>query len=130
MSTKLQFANTIKNIKPLHDNIIVANMNFGSRQLSSGLIMLSDDAKTDGIRPRWAMVFAVGPDQKDVSPGQWVLVDHGRWTRGCVISMEGSEFVVRKIDTNAILLVSDEPPGSDDMISDAVHAEKKTRNYE
>lgn len=130
MSDKLQFANTIKNLKPLHDNIIVANMNFGGRKLSSGLIMLSDDAKTDGIRPRWAMVFAVGPDQKDVSPGQWVLVEHGRWTRGCVVNMEGSEFIIRKIDTNAILLVSDHAPEFDDMISTAVHAEKKTLNYE
>ena len=125
MSSKLQFANAIKNLKPLHDSVIVANMNFGSRQLSSGLIMLSDDAKTDGIRPRWAMVFAVGPEQSDVRPGQWVLIEHGRWTRGCVVQMEGSEFIIRKIDTNAILLVSDEQPHFDDMISSAVHAEKK-----
>jgi co-chaperonin GroES (HSP10) len=130
MSTKLQFANRISNLTPLGDNVIVANMNFGSRQLSSGIIMLGDDAKTDGIRPRWAMVFAVGPDQQDVKPGQWVLVEHGRWTRGCVIEMQGTEMVIRKIDKNAILLVSDETPNFDDMISGAVHAERKERNYE
>ena len=130
MTSKLQFAHKISNIKPLHDNIIVANMNFGARQLSSGIIMLGDDAKTDGIRPRWAMVFAVGPDQKDIKPGQWVLVEHGRWTRGVVINMQGSEFAIRKIDANAILLVSDEAPDFDDLVSTAVHAEKKTLNYE
>lgn len=130
MSNKLQFANRINNLKPLHDNIIVANMNFGGRQLSSGIIMLGDDAKTDGIRPRWAMVFAVGPEQKDVRPGQWVLVEHGRWTRGVVVDMMNSEFVIRKIDTSAILLISDEEPNYDDMMSSAVHAERKERAYE
>lgn len=128
--SKLQFAHKITNLLPLHDSIIVTDMNFGSRQLSSGIIMLGDDAKTDGIRPRWAMVFAVGPDQKEVKQGQWVLVEHGRWTRGAIINMHDTELVVRKIDTNAILLVSDEPPEADDVVSTAVHAEKKERQYE
>lgn len=128
--SKLQFAHKITNLIPLHDSIIVTEMNFGARQLSSGIIMLGDDAKTDGIRPRWAMVFAIGPDQKDVKPGQWVLVEHGRWTRGAIINMHDTELVVRKIDTKAILLISDEPPGSDDVVSTAVHAEKKERQYE
>lgn len=128
--SKLQFAHKITNLIPLHDSIIVTDMNFGSRALNSGIIMLGDDAKTDGIRPRWAMVFAVGPDQKDVKPGQWVLVDHGRWTRGSIIVMHDTELVIRKIDTKAILLVSDEPPESDDVQSTAVHAEKKERQYD
>ena len=128
--SKLQFAHRITNLIPLRDNIIVTEMNFGARQLSSGIIMLGDDAKTDGIRPRWAMVFAVGPEQKDVIPGQWVLVEHGRWTRGCHIVMNDTELVIRKIDPNAILLVSDTAPGSDEMQSSAVHAERKERTYE
>jgi co-chaperonin GroES (HSP10) len=128
--SKLQFAHKITNLIPLHDNIIVTDMNFGERTLTSGIIMLGDDAKTDGIRPRWAMVFAVGPDQKDVKPGQWVLVEHGRWTRGSIIYMQDTELVIRKIDTKAILLVSDEPPVADDMQSTSVHAEKKERVYE
>lgn len=128
--SKLQVAHKVTNLIPLHDNIIVTEMNFGNRTLSSGIIMLGDDAKTDGIRPRWAMVFAVGPDQTDVKPGQWVLVEHGRWTRGCIINMHDTELVIRKIDTKAILLVSDEAPNADDVISTSVHAAKKERQYE
>lgn len=128
--SKVQFAHKISNLIPLHDSIIVTEMNFGGRQLGSGIIMLGDDAKTDGIRPRWAMVFAVGPEQKDVIPGQWVLVEHGRWTRGCHIVMNDTELVIRKIDTNAILLVSDTAPGADEVQSTAVHAERKERTYE
>lgn len=128
--SKLQFAHKVTNLIPLHDNIIVTEMNFGSRTLSSGIIMLGDDAKTDGIRPRWAMVFAVGPEQKDVRPGQWVLVEHGRWTRGAIINMHDTELVIRKIDTKAIMVVSDEPPNFDDIQSTSVYAEKKERQYE
>lgn len=122
---KFSTTNKISKIMPIHDNIIVSEMNFGMRQLSSGIIMLGDDAKTDGIRPRWAKVFAIGPDQKDVSVGQWVLVEHGRWTRGSKVEIDGQEMIIRKIDTNAILLVSDEPPSHDDSVSTSVHAEKR-----
>jgi co-chaperonin GroES (HSP10) len=105
-------------LKPLHDNVLVTEMNFGNRTLSSGIIMLADDSKSSGIRPRWAKVFAIGPDQKDVEVGQWVLVDHGRWTRGVKIDLNGEKIVLRRIDTNAILLVSDAEPNADDLLAD------------
>lgn len=125
---KVQFAHKISNIKPLHDSILVTEMHFGERTLSSGLVLLQDDAKTNGIRPRWAMVFAVGPEQKDVVPGQWVLVEHGRWTRGSHVIMHDTELVLRKIDPSAVLLVSDERPNFDETQSTAVHAESKSRS--
>lgn len=125
--SKHQFTNKIKKLIPIRDNIIVTEMNFSERKLSSGLIMLGDDAKTDGIRPRWAKVYAVGPEQEEIMPGQWVLVDHGRWTRGSKVEIDNTELTIRKIDTKAILLVSDHPPESDDIQSSAVHAERKER---
>ena len=75
----------IKTIKPLNDHVIVSDMNFGERRTSGGLFLLNDDARSAGIRPRWARVYAVGPDQQDVQVGQWILVAHGRWTRGVKI---------------------------------------------
>ena len=69
-------------IRPLHDSIIVTDMSFEGRQLSSGIVLLGDDGKTDGIRPRWARVYATGPEQRDIRVGQWVLIEHGRWSRG------------------------------------------------
>lgn len=114
-------------IKPLHDSVIVTDMDFSGRQLNSGVILLGDDGKTDGIRPRWAKVFAIGPDQKDVIPGQWVLIEHGRWSRGLKISKDGEEIVIRRADPKAIIFVSNDKPSSIDTISTAVHAERKTR---
>jgi|LauGreDrversion4_2_1035121.scaffolds.fasta_scaffold731487_2 co-chaperonin GroES (HSP10) len=124
---KFKFTNKIKSLRPLNDHVIVTDMNFGQRTLSSGIILMNDDGKTDGIRPRWAKVYAVGPDQKDVTPGQWILIEHGRWTRGVEVEIDGVEFTIRRVDATSIMMVSDEQPVADDMISTAVPAERKTR---
>lgn len=114
-------------IKPLHDSVIITDMDFSGRQLQSGVILLGDDGKTDGIRPRWARVYAIGPEQRDVSVGQWVLVEHGRWSRGVKIIRNGEETIIRRADPNAIIFVSEDQPENIDTISTAVHAERKTR---
>jgi len=125
----IKFVNKIKKITPLRDYVLVTDMNFGSRTLSSGIILLGDDAKTDGIRPRWGKVYAVGPEQKEITPGQWVLVEHGRWTRGSEIDIDGVTMTIRRIDCAGIMMVSDDEPQNDDNISTSVHAEFKTREY-
>ena len=114
-------------IKPLRDSIIVTDMSFESRQLSSGIVLLGDDGKTDGIRPRWARVYAIGPEQQEVSVGQWILVEHGRWSRGVKVIKNGEEIVIRRADPAAIIFVSDQEPKNIDTISTAVHAERKSR---
>jgi len=115
-----------KTIKPLHNNVVVRDMNFAGRTLDSGIVLLADDGKTDGIRPRWAQVYAVGPEQTDVTVGQWVLLEHGRWSRGINITQDGEELTIRRADPDAILMVSDDEPNAE-TIADSVHAERKTR---
>jgi len=117
-----------KTIKPLRNNIIVRDMNFEGRVLDSGIVLLGDDGKTDGIRPRWARVYAVGPEQTDVTVGQWVLLEHGRWSRGIKIQQDGEEFTIRRADPEAIMMISDEEPEAE-TISTSVHAERKTRAF-
>jgi co-chaperonin GroES (HSP10) len=123
----VQLAKKISALSPLRDYIIVTEMSFEQRTLNSGIILLGDDGKTDGIRPRWAKVYAVGPEQKDITPGQWVLVEHGRWTRGSLVDIQGEEHVIRRIDSKAILLISDDEPAGAETISNSVHAETKSR---
>ena len=115
-------------IKPLGKNVIVRDMNFEGRTLDSGIVLLGDDGKTDGIRPRWAKVYTIGPDQTDVAVGQWVLLEHGRWSRGIKITKDGEEFTIRRADPDSIMMVSDEEPQSE-TIATSVHAERKTRDY-
>jgi hypothetical protein len=97
-SIKYQFVNKIKGITPIKNHVIVTDMNFGERQLSSGLVLLGDDAKSSGIRPRWAKVYAVGPEQQDVVPEQWILIEHGRWTRGIKVEINLYEVLGSSVD--------------------------------
>lgn len=110
----------IKSLRALNDHVLVSEMNFSGRQLSSGIFMLSDDLRTAGIRPRWAQVYAVGPDQQDITVGQWILVSHGRWTRGVKIEDNSGEVTIRRIDPSDVLLISDSEPGGDDSLSTAI----------
>lgn len=98
-------------IKPIRDNVIVDSMYFGDQRTTTGLILLDDDGKESGIKARWGKVWAVGPEQKDVSVGQWILIEHGRWTRGFKFTdQEGKEIVLRRVDIDAILGTSEEEP--------------------
>lgn len=107
-------------VQPLRDHVLVNEMNFEGRTLSSGIVLLNDNGKSDGIRPRWGQVYAVGPEQKEIQVGQWICVAHGRWTRGVEVEDETGKKTIRRIDHTDILLVSDIEPGADDTISEAV----------
>ena len=103
-----------KSIRALHNDILVVDMNFEAGMTGGGIFLLGDDGKQRGLRPRWALVYEVGPDQKDVSVGQWILVEHGRWTRGIKFkNQDGEEQTLRKVDPECLLLVSDEDPRAD-----------------
>lgn len=116
----------IKQLRALNDSIIVEEMEFTGRTLSSGIILHNDNGTTAGIRPRWGRVYAIGPNQDYVRVGQWICVAHGRWTRGLDIEDDSGSKTIRRVDPDDILLVSDEKP-SDDTMSDAVQASDKNR---
>ena len=126
-SNKYRATNQVDGVRALHDHVIVRDMNFGARKLASGIFLLNDDGKTEGIRPRWARVYAVGPDQKDVAVGQWVFIEHGRWSRGMEVEINNEIFTLRKADPKCIIFVSDDEPTEDETISNAVMAERKSR---
>lgn len=123
----VKFKHKIKSLIPLRDHVLVKDMDFSGRQLASGIFLLNDDGKTDGIRPRWAKVYAVGPEQKDVVPGQWIYVEHGRWSRGLEVEVGEETFTLRRVDPACIIFSSDEHPDLDDTLSTAVPAERKDR---
>ena len=119
---------TQEQIKALHDNIIVADMEFDTRITSTGLILPNDNGTGAGIRPRWGRVYAVGPKQQDIQVGQWIMVAHGRWTRGIDIEDESGKKTLRRIDPKDILMLSDtEECPQVETVSDAVHVAKQTR---
>ena len=95
---------------PLQEHIIVTDMKFDERITNGGIILLNDDMKNNGIRPRWAKIYKLGPKYDGpLKEGQYILVSHGRWTRGVKVEDEMGEKTLRRVDPNDILLVSDVP---------------------
>lgn len=102
-------------VRAIRNHVLVTEMKFDQRITAGGIVILDDNGKTEGIRPRWGRVYDVGPEQKDVEVGQWVMVAHGRWTRGIDVQQEQEVITVRRVDINDILIVSDEQPSVHDM---------------
>jgi co-chaperonin GroES (HSP10) len=111
-------------LRPLNDAIIVSDMTFDERITTGGIVLLNDNGKGTGIRPRWGQVYAVGPEQTEVKLGQWICVAHGRWTRGIEVEDESGKKMLRRVDPKDVLLISDEAV-HDETWSDAVHIDKK-----
>jgi hypothetical protein len=114
-------------IKALKDTIIVSDMAFDVRISRGGIWLPNDNGTGAGIRARWGRVYAVGPEQQDVSVGQWILVSHGRWTRGLDIEDESGKRTIRRVDPEDVLMVSDDAECPEiEAVSDAVHVSKLT----
>lgn len=109
----------VTKLKAIKKDVIVADMYFGERISAGGIILRNDDTKSSGIRPRWGIVYAVGPEVTDLKVGQYICISHGRWTRGIKIEDENGEQTIRKVDPNDILLVSDE------AVNDATLSDKE-----
>jgi co-chaperonin GroES (HSP10) len=85
-------------------------MDFGEMVTAGGIVIQSDNAKVHGIKPRWGQVYKVGPKQTDVKEGQWILIEHGRWTRKIKIDDGEGPKEIQKVEVKSILAVADEKP--------------------
>jgi co-chaperonin GroES (HSP10) len=102
-------AKKIKSFRALQDYVVVTDMNFKEKISHGGIIIPNSDGKLEGVHPRWGRVYSVGSKQLDIKVGQYVLVKHGRWTRGTLIEDAEGERTIRRIDPADILLVSNDP---------------------
>lgn len=95
-------------IKAISDHIVAVNGDFGDQVTESGLLIKSTAGKNEGIVPRWFEVHSVGPSNNlPVTPGQWVLVENGRWSES--FKHDGVEYW--RLDPQGCLAVQDEKPG-------------------
>ena len=103
---------TIKGtLSPIGDRVIVSNMHFGEQRTRSGLIIRDDNGTNRGIYPRWGQVHSKGPKNTEAyNIGDWVLVEHGRWTRGINIDEGDGEKELRMVEAESILMYSDAKP--------------------
>lgn len=47
-------------LRAIQDHVLVTEMQFRERQLSSGIILPNDNGKGSGIRARWGQVYEIG----------------------------------------------------------------------
>ena len=111
MTIKVINPKKIEDIRAIKDHVLVKNIERGLEKTRGGIIIPDDNLKEHGIKPRWGEVYAVGPEQRDVKPGDFVLIEHARWTRGLPVeTAKGDTFYIHKVENQSILLVSDEDP--------------------
>lgn len=98
-------------LRAVGDRVLVSDMYFGEQKTKSGLIINNDDGTTRGIYPRWGKVHSKGPRNKEpYEEGQWILIEHGRWTRSVSMETDTGEIELRMVDSDCVLAYSDEKP--------------------
>jgi len=112
-----------QDLDPVEDVIVCSDPDFGDQQTKAGIIIKSNIAESQGITSRWMKVHKVGPKVDVVKPGQWVLVEYGRWTNA--FEVDGLKNMHR-VDPKGCMAVSDQKPETLYYNSNVVTAEKKT----
>ena len=98
-------------LRAIKNRVLVCDMHFGEQKTASGLIIKDDNGSTRGIYPRWGKVYGKGPENNDdYNVGDWILVEHGRWTRGVELDDGTGEKTVRMVEAESILAYSEEKP--------------------
>lgn len=94
----------------LPGQVLVDDIKRGERKIGN-ILLQNDDGKQDGIRPRWAHIYAVGEGVTDVKVDEWVLVVHGQWTRAVELTdADNKPYKIWKINyPDAALAASDKP---------------------
>lgn len=97
--------------------VIVRNMDKGEKTSNGGILLLDDNGKQSGIHPRWSQVYKVGENVTDLEPGDWILVEHGRWSYGFnEINEEGEEEQFWIVDyPNKVLMKSKYRPDDEEL---------------
>jgi co-chaperonin GroES (HSP10) len=104
--------NAIKgDLRAIGNRVLVTDMYFGEQKTAGGLIIKDDNGTTRGIYPRWGKVYSKGPDNNDdYNVGDWILIEHGRWTRSINLDKDGTEFEVRMVESESVLAYSEVKP--------------------
>lgn len=122
-------------LNPVGNRVLVSDMYFGEQTTKSGLIIGNDDGNVRGIYPRWGKVYAKGPKNEDpYNVGDWILIEHGRWTRSILMDDNGDEQEIRMVEAESVLGYSEEEPNTGlqfgaDNISDFAPDQQRPEDF-
>ena len=122
MATLTEYKGTIT---PIHNRVLVTDMEFGEQKTAGGIILPSDDGQARGIHPRWGKVVAKGHENEDdYEVGDWILVEHGRWSRGIsMVDENGNKGIFRIVEAEAVLGTTKDKP--QDVLTRKTDSENK-----
>jgi len=101
---------THRKLIPIHDKVIGKSVDdYGLKTTAGGLIINEKDGAAESIRPRWFEVTHVGPKNQVVEVGDFVLVAHGRWSRGFTINVDDDTKYFH-LDSDEILIKTNTKP--------------------
>ena len=89
--------------------VLVTDLEQGRKVTKGGILMPDIDDDNMGKKHRWCKVHSVGPRScvvNDIEPGDWIYVQHLRWTAG--FDVEGIKMWA--VEDTAIDLYSKEQP--------------------
>lgn len=84
-------------VRPLKGKVLADDIDRGDR-IVNGIILTDDNMRERGIRARWVKIHSCGEGVEDIKPGDYVLVEHTRWTVGMKIIINDEEIELRLID--------------------------------
>ena len=114
-------------VRALAKDVLVIDMDMGEMKTSGGIVIQSDDGKAHGVKPRWAKVYKVGSEVDiDLEIGQWVLIEHGRWTRRIKIDDGEGVKEFQKVEVKSIMAVTDEKPNDFYIGQEFAHGDTTT----
>ena len=98
-------------VNAMPGKVLVTDLERGSRVVR-GIIIPDDNGKSEGIRPRWGKVFSVGEGVTEITEGQWILIENGRWTRMLKVKQDNGDYIqLWGVEwPKSAMLVSDEDP--------------------
>lgn len=97
--------------RPLKENVFVTDLDSGPHETAGGIIIPDDNATVRGIHPRWGRVWAIGPDVQGIEVGEWVYIEHARWTLAIDLDLPDGVVRIWKIDwPEAVLLAAPVDP--------------------
>lgn len=98
-------------VNPLPGRVFVTDMKYGERKIGS-IIIMNDDGRDQGVRPRWAQIWKVGEGVTEVAEKEWVLIEHGRWSR----KHQVGDITFWAVELESIMLATTTEPNDEQLI--------------
>jgi len=101
-----------KKVKAMRDKILAELVEkIGTEKTTAGGIILTEkDGTEEAVKPRWFKVYSLGDGIDWINEGAYVLVAHGRWSKGIKVD---EELTIHLLDNKDCLMVSDTDPTKD-----------------